>query len=111
MVNLFTDGSWYHSGLDGRSAPVSAWAVIVRNDWLCDQYSMVEAEGRISRATMSQTVFFGGRIEARDGEGNYDAELQAIARALTVVPVDTSVVIHTDSRSSIEAIGRYRSTY
>ena len=110
VVNLFTDGSWYHSGLDGRSAPVSAWAVIVRNDWLCDQYSMVEAEGRISRATMSQTVFFGGRIEARDGEGNYDAELQAIARALTVVPVDTSVVIHTDSRSSIEAIGRYRST-
>jgi ribonuclease HI len=108
VVSMYTDGSWHAHGLDGKSAPVSAWAVIVENDWLRECHGLVEPEGSISRSTLSRAVLFGGRINARQGVGNYDAELQAIARALTLVPADTSVVIYTDSQSSIDAISRYR---
>jgi ribonuclease HI len=43
----------------------------------------------------------------RRTQGVYPAELQAIARALAMLPASATIRIHSDSRSSLEAISAY----
>jgi ribonuclease HI len=105
VVHLFTDGSW--TARKSEKAAVSSWAVCVGNDWLQESFNNVEEEGKLSKATLSQAVVVCGRIDEKQGAGNYDAELTAIAWALMMVPASCSVAIHTDSRSSIQAIDTY----
>ena len=69
----------------------------------------MEEEGCISDRTRKNTFVFGGRIDMSVGEGNYDAELTAIARGLMCIPVGCCCALHTDSQSSIQAIKAYRS--
>ena len=119
-IDMYTDGSWHapasavQSGYRGlhsqeRANGVSAWSVCVSNSWLCEQYGEVEVEGKISERTRKRAFVFGGRIDGSMGEGNFDAELTAIARGLMCVPVGVPCCIHTDSKSSIQAIKAYRS--
>ena len=108
VVHLFTDGSWH--ARHAATPAVSSWAVCVGNDWLMESYPDVEAEGRISAVTLSQSLVLCGRIDESVGAGNYDAELTAIAWALMMVPAGCGVVIHTDSRSSLQAIDGYKAS-
>jgi ribonuclease HI len=115
-VHMYTDGSWHapKAGRQGVGAGagvgtgVSSWSVCIRNEWLSTYFLEVEAEGQISERTRSQVSIFGGRIDVSVGEGNFDAELTAIARGLMCVPIGCSCVIHTDSQSSIQSINSYR---
>jgi len=102
-VHLYTDGSW----VDTDREVASAWAVCIRSDWLLKYHGQVEPEGRLSLESKAKTRVFGGRIDGGVGSGNFDAELTAVARGLMSVPVGTSLLIHTDSMSSIQSITRY----
>jgi exonuclease III/ribonuclease HI len=115
-VHMYTDGSWHapkagRQGVEagaGVGTGVSSWSVCIRNEWLSTHFLEVEGEGQISDRTRSQVSVFGGRIDVSVGEGNFDAELTAIARGLMCIPIACSCIIHTDSQSSIQSINSYR---
>ena len=50
-----------------------------------------------------------GRASLTERQGVFEAELQAIARALIAVPSSWPVHIHSDSSSALDAITRFRS--
>ena len=120
-VHMFTDGSWHApappfwqaadriSSEQKRGSGVAAWSVCIVNSWLSDNYDAVGVEGRISEATRKDAFVFGGRMDGSVSQGDYDAELPAIARGLMSIPVGCSCCLHTDSRSSIQSIKAYGS--
>ena len=50
-----------------------------------------------------------GRVPMSHGAGVFDAELQAIARGLSAIPITCDATIYTDCSSAIDAIARYDS--
>ena len=101
-ITMCTDGS--ASGRGERVA--SAWSVCIINDWLRDNYQMIPDEGKFNN-TLNHVCSISGHIMSNDSQGVYDAELQAICRALLSVPPNTSLDIYSDSQSSLVSIHSY----
>ena len=99
-VSVFTDGSF------DRGSDTSAWSVAVCDEWLEDNYgTLPDDEQLLSTAHVGGAALFGASIACTGGV--YPAELQAIARALVMFPLTTSLHIYTDSRASIAAMASY----
>ena len=101
-VDMYTDGSY------DRDSSLSSWAVVIADQWFDDNYASVPIdEHDIKQHHVNGAMMIGSSINCTDGI--YPAELQAIARALAMVPASFDIHIHTDSQSSIDAIGSYDS--
>lgn len=87
----------------------SSWAVCVVNDWLYNNSSIVPKEGKITMSTMRNICNISGHIPLASGSGVFDAELQAICRALLSVPPSCPLEIYSDSKSSLQSIRSYMS--
>ena len=101
-VHVYTDGS-YKSDPQSLS---SAWSVVVHDQWLDLNHALVPVEEFLIRPVdVAGSTSAGCFISC--SQGIYPAELQAIARALAMVPCNFILHIHSDSRSSISAINSY----
>ena len=103
---MYTDGSY---GGDESSATKtsSSWSVVVA-DAHFDIHSagVPNHESDIRSYHVRGFALIGSAITCT--QGVYPAELQAIARALAMLPLSFNVHIHSDSQSSIRAIASYR---
>ena len=104
-VTIFTDGSRKGSG----DFELSSWSVYVADQWHDSHWASIPPEGQFLPSSLIGATFVGGCVPLTTGRGVFDAELQAIARALMLVAVTTSVHILSDSASAIDANTRYRS--
>ena len=98
-VLVYTDGS-YSAAMDN-----SAWSVAVGSVWLLDNFAAIPPERLLRANHVVGATLIGADIVCT--QGIYPAELQAIARALAMLPLSFSLDIHSDSRSSIDAIRSY----
>jgi exonuclease III len=102
-VHLYTDGS--HKS---RPEPSSSWSVAVGSEWLQENYLSIPSDENILRPVdFFGAKIFASSIENRITVGIYPAELQAIARALAMLPLSFKIYLHTDSQSSIASIKRF----
>jgi len=102
-VHIYTDGS--HDA-HSKPGPTSSWAVTVADRWLDENFRTVPNDERmLSPAHVGAAVVFGASISATTGV--YPAELQAIARALSMFPLPYSLHIHSDSQASMAGIEAY----
>jgi ribonuclease HI len=103
QVSLYTDGS-YHASTD-----TSAWSVVVQNQWLEEDSDNVPTnEKLINSSHLSQSLLIGASISSSCTSGIYPAELQAIARALAMLPLSHQLHIFTDSMASMKSIQSYQ---
>jgi ribonuclease HI len=107
-ITVFTDAS-YQPAVDSNSpsSSSSSWAVCMADDWLLSNHRSVEPEGKISKHTFLHTASLSDKIDTHVSTGIYDAELQAIARAIMALPLPCNITIHTDSQSAVKAIHSY----
>jgi ribonuclease HI len=99
-LDVYTDGSF------DRSSSSSSWAVVIGDDWFDDNFTSVPIdESHIRALDVRGATMIGASIHST--QGVYPAELQAIARALAMLPASAAIHIHSDSRSSLEAIYAY----
>jgi hypothetical protein len=102
-IHVYTDGS--HAP-DGKGGPTSSWAVTVSDEWLDNNFGSVPSDERLlTPAHVGGASLFGASIE--NTSGIYPAELQAIARALAMFPLSSSLHIHSDSQAAIAGIRSY----
>lgn len=88
----------------------SAWSVVVSDDWMRHNYGTVPVdEELIMSAHMAGSTMFGCRIDNKISSGIYPAELQAICRALALLPLSYHINIISDSLSSLMAIRSFHS--
>ena len=73
--------------------------------WLLDNFAAIPPERLLRANHVVGATLIGADIVCT--QGIYPAELQAIARALAMLPLSFSLDIHSDSRSSIDAIRSY----
>ena len=100
-LHVYTDGSF------DQASATSSWAVVIGDAWLDDNYGSVPADEQLLRpADVGGATLFGASIACT--QGVYPAELQAIARTLAMLPASYHLHIHSDSRSSLEAIRSYQ---
>ena len=96
-VNVYTDGLYNSASL------TSSWSSVIADQWFDDNYTSVPTdEHAINHTHVNGAMMIGSHINCTTGI--YPAELQAIARSLAMVPASFDIHIHTDSRSSIDAI-------
>jgi hypothetical protein len=102
-VAMCTDGSVQGKG------PVEAagWAVFFLDDWFTANWASIPAEGQFRAGTLQGATFMQGRVPMSHGAGVFDAELQAIARGLSAVPITCDVTISAACESARAAIDRY----
>jgi ribonuclease HI len=99
-VDIFTDGS-YH-----QESATSAWSVVVGDQWLLDSYANIPADELLLQpGDVGGSTMFGAHILCTSGV--YAAELQAIARALAMLPLSFHIHVHSDSKASIAAISSF----
>ena len=96
-VDVYTDGSY--SSDSGQSS----WSVALGTAWLEDHYRAVPLERHLTLGHVGGATLIGCDISCT--AGIYPAELQAIARALAMLPLSLHIIVHSDSKSSIAAIG------
>jgi exonuclease III/ribonuclease HI len=102
-VHVYTDGSH-----QSHPQPSSSWAVTVGNKWLRENFDSIPADENIlRREDFIGAQVFASSIENSITAGIYPAELQAVARALAMLPLSFNVHLHTDSQSSIAGIKRF----
>ena len=100
-VHCYTDGSY------DRQSSSSSWAAVVHDAWLEDNFELIPSdEHAIGPHHVRGGLLVGASIAVT--QGVYPAELQAIARVLAMLPLSSSVHIHTDSQSSIAAIRSFQ---
>ena len=96
-VQLYTDGSF------DAANNTSAWSVALGDAWLLEHFRSIPADERALRAAhVARATLVGASIVCT--RGVYPAELQAIARALAMLPLSFSLELHSDSQASITAI-------
>ena len=100
-VTAFTDGSLANG--------CAAWAVCFENQWLRDSYHSLPLEDALTVDHFRGAVVGGAVLDVNEGSSVFDAELQAILRALLAPHITCSLHIVTDSRSAIDAISSYQS--
>ena len=99
-AQVYTDGSY------SAAMANSAWSVAVGDAWLLDGYQAIPTDERLLRPIhVDGATLVGASIVCT--EGIYAAELQAIARALAMLPLSFSLEIHSDSQAAIAAIHSY----
>src|SRR5690242_14940522 len=104
-VHVFTDGS-YDSSPSITQPSTSAWSILIHDAWLQENHSNIPSnEHRLLPIHVAGSTRFGAAITCT--HGIYAAELQAIARALAMVPACVSLDVHVDSQSAIQAIHAY----
>ena len=104
-IHVYTDGSHDPSSLPH---PTSSWAVTIADQWLEDNFGTVPADESMVRPHhLHGATIFGASIACT--QGVYPAELQAIARALAMFPLSFTLHVHSDSKSSLQAIHRFES--
>ena len=96
-VTAYTDGSC------GRDAKRSSWAICFADDWFDNNYSTLHEEKHLRPQHIKGSVFSGSNATSYS-VGIYDAELQAILRALIAVPVQRGITVYTDSKTAVQAI-------
>jgi len=102
-VLICTDGS-----LQGRGPLEAAgWAVFFLDDWFANHWATLPAEGMFAAGTLRGASYMHGRVASNFRASVFDAELEAIARALTSLPVTCKAIIYTDCASAIAAITRF----
>ena len=100
LVHAYTDGSYV------STPSSSSWAVVIADQWFDDNHPTIPIDELLIRsADLAGSVMFGACIECTHGV--YPAELQAIVRVLAMLPSSFHVHVHSDSRSSLEAIYEY----
>ena len=100
QVHVYTDGSFDHS------SATSAWSVVIGDEWFDDNCASVPTdESVIQPHDVAGAALVGAAITCT--QGVFPAELQAIARALAMLPASLDVHVHSDSRASIDAIRAY----
>jgi exonuclease III len=97
----YTDGSYAH----GRSA----WSVCFQNSWLRLNHLDTPDEDSIRMHHTRQAVVVGAPLRDGEGSGVFDAELNAIARALLAPSLSTNLTLFIDSQSAIAAVGAFSS--
>jgi hypothetical protein len=102
-VDVYTDGSY--SSDSGQSS----WSVALGTAWLDDHHHSVPLEHQLTLNHVGGATLIGSDISCTSGI--YPAELQAIARALAMLPLSLHLVVHSDSQSSIAAIGAFDSEH
>jgi ribonuclease HI len=105
-VVVYTDASAKTNGADPLVS--SSWALCVADEMFEQSYRDIPRESEIDLHHVSMLAWCGGKIENATSLGNYMAELQAILRAMLAFPAAWQLDIRTDSKSSIDAINRYR---
>lgn len=97
---VFTDGSWM------RETGKGAAAVLVVNEegdiTQCKSKNMEDILGNLKNDTLALTY------PLFNITSSFDAELSAILKALLITPVNRKVYIITDSKSSIDAINKFK---
>ncbi len=104
-ITMCTDGSVQGKG----PLEAAGWAVFFLDDWFAENWATIPAEDQFSAGTLQGAAYMHGRVPMSHGAGVFDAELQAIARGLSAVPITCDVTIYTDCESAIAAISRYDS--
>ena len=103
-VHVFTDGSYVASPSPASSS--SAWAVTVRDQWLDDHHRSLPSDEQLMQPhDVAGAAAFGASIACT--QGIYPAELQAIARALAMLPLAHTLHIHSDSQGALAGIRSY----
>ena len=102
-VRICTDGSKQGSG----PLEAAGWAVFFLDDWFAANWPSLPAEGMFAASTLRRASYMHGRVAPSFCASVFDAELEAIARALTSLPITCSAAIYTDCVSAIAAIRRY----
>jgi hypothetical protein len=98
-VDVYTDGSAQHES--------SSWAVVISDQWLTRYAdSLPTDQALLQPAHVAGASLIGAAITVTTGV--YPAELQAIARALAMLPLSFHVHVHSDSQSSIAAVRAFR---
>jgi ribonuclease HI len=102
-VHVYSDGSFRQGWAFASS---SAWAVTVRDEWLCSNFARLPTdEHLLTRADVGDATQFGAAITCTTGV--YAAELQAIARTLAMFPASCTLHVHSDSQGALAGIRAY----
>ena len=115
VIVLATDGSFIPgdaAGSGGAAAAVgnagdgwSAWSICVVDDFLQQWYQALPPdESEYHYEKLREVMCISGSIPSSSSTGIYMAELQAVYRALVLLPVGASLRLLIDSRSVIDAI-------
>ena len=99
-VHVYTDGSH-----DPWTA-TSSWSVVVGDRWLNENHDSVPSECLLQLPHIGGATLLGAAITCT--QGVYPAELQAIVRTLAMLPLTSTVHIHSDSEASIASIQSFR---
>jgi len=100
-INICTDGS--------LCGGVSSWSVCYIDDVLLGNIGVIPKEGKfVVDEKYDWITHLSGRTSTSFANGIYDAELEAVARALLSVAATNHVHIHCDSQSVVAAIKRAR---
>jgi ribonuclease HI len=78
-------------------------------EWLDAHYNSVPSEQLVQLSDVSGATLIGSNITCTTGV--YPAELQAIVRALAMLPLSLHMVIHTDSKASIAAVRSFEEQF
>ncbi len=99
-IEICTDGS--------AGNGVSSWSACYLDDDLYTHRSNVPSEGKFNGGDshLDYITYISGHIPSISGSGVYDAELEAVARALISVSASVHVRVHCDSKSVVMAIHR-----
>src|SRR5688500_10517980 len=92
----FTDGSMING--------ISAWAAVFADDWFWNNYEGLPNEQSIRYNHIQEVAHVSGTNDTDYSTGIYDAELQAILRALIAVPVSCPITIYADNQAAKYAI-------
>ncbi len=102
-VHVYTDGSF------DAVAPAqhgSSWAVLVGDAWLRDCFQQIpDDEKQVLPSHAAGAVLYGAAVSCT--RGIYAAELQAIARALALLPSSLTLHVHSDSKGALAGVQAY----
>ena len=97
-IHMYTDGSY--------AADQAAWAVAVDDAWLSDNFGRIPLDEQLLRpADTAGAALYGCAISCT--RGIYSAELQAMARALAMLPLSCHLTVHSDSQAAIAAVAAF----
>ena len=106
-VHAYTDGSYAPGPEGGAVGSTSAWAVVIGDQWLDDNFLSLPSDEQLVRpADVAAGLLFGAGITCT--RGVYPAEMPAIARVLAMLPIGCHLHTHSDSQASILALASYR---
>ena len=108
-VTMCTDGSAALGSTSGAAAepPSSSWAVCCVEDELQQCHTQLPAEADMRVSHLHGLAVWGAGIPTSVSQGIYMAELQAVLRAISAVPVSWAVEVVMDSKSALQAIQSY----